>query len=467
MPQRSDTVYRSALADRLALQSLTPQQRPIQSTGEGLANMGSMLAQAWGAKNLRQGVNEDSAARAQELAKALAGGDPAKEAQLSSVASTPEGLQALQGAYAKSLMPEKSPTSVQEYEFAKKDGFQGSYNDFLRVKQQGASEKFGNTPIWGTDKKGNPVLMQPSSAGGVKQVDLPPGVTPQRGGVSKVDLGDKIAIMDANGNFIGFQPKGTAPTQLIDPKENRIISAPGIPGGQPGVPQAAQGGGAAPMAPAQPGLPEAQPSGAPAAPMAAPLPGGPTVTQIPPSREQAAQQTAAVSEADYSIKLVEDLLKHPGMPTVVGAPGATGIPAKLGYPVPGTDAAGFMARLKQIEGKQFLQAFQSLKGGGHITEIEGQKATEAMSRLSQTGQTEEEYKKAADELVGILKLGKTRAQAAAGGQTPQVPPVVPSDAPATPQVPSSAAEHLRKNPRLRDAFDQKYGPGAAASVLGQ
>jgi len=107
MPQRSDTVYRSALADRLALQSLTPQQRPIQSTGEGLANMGSMLAQAWGAKNLRQGVNEDSAARAQELARALAGGDPEKEAQLSSVASTPEGFQALQGAYVKNLMPEK------------------------------------------------------------------------------------------------------------------------------------------------------------------------------------------------------------------------------------------------------------------------------------------------------------------------------------------------------------------------
>jgi hypothetical protein len=109
MPQRSDTVYRSALADRLAAQSLTPQQRPIQSTGEGLANMGSMLAQAWGAKNLRQGVDEDNTVRAQALAKALAGGDPAKEAQLSQAIGNDPGMVGAAGqAYFKSLMPDQT-----------------------------------------------------------------------------------------------------------------------------------------------------------------------------------------------------------------------------------------------------------------------------------------------------------------------------------------------------------------------
>lgn len=76
-------MFRTALADRLALQSLTPNKTPIQSPLEGAANMGSMLAQAWGAKNIRAGVDEDNQRRAQALAKALADGNPAKEAQIS------------------------------------------------------------------------------------------------------------------------------------------------------------------------------------------------------------------------------------------------------------------------------------------------------------------------------------------------------------------------------------------------
>lgn len=78
-----------------------------------------------------------------------------------------------------------------------------------------SQETFGNTPIWGTDKDGNPVLMQPSNRGGVKVVSPPAGVTPQRGQTTKVDLGDHFAILDANGTMIGTMPKSLAPDKAL------------------------------------------------------------------------------------------------------------------------------------------------------------------------------------------------------------------------------------------------------------
>jgi len=54
-----------------------------------------------------------------------------------------------------------------------------------------------------------------------------------------------------------------------------------------------------------------------------------------------------------------------------------------------------------------LQAFESLKGGGHITEIEGQKATQAIGRLD-ASQSPEDYRNALTELKGLLQLGMER-----------------------------------------------------------
>ena len=48
--------------------------------------------------------------------------------------------------------------------------------------------------------------------------------------------------------------------------------------------------------------------------------------------------------------------------------------------VPGSKEADFAARFEQIKGGVFLQAFNSLRGGGQITESEGSKATAALLR---------------------------------------------------------------------------------------
>lgn len=58
--------------------------------------------------------------------------------------------------------------------------------------------------------------------------------------------------------------------------------------------------------------------------------------------------------------------------------------------VPGSDVQNFNALKEQLGGQVFLQAFNGLKGGGQITEVEGAKATNALIRL-QTAQSDKEF----------------------------------------------------------------------------
>lgn len=123
------------------------------------------------------------------------------------------------------------------------------------------------------------------------------------------------------------------------------------------------------------------------------------------------------AEAAQTIGLVDKLINHPGFSTVVGAKGITGAPAAAGYPIPGTDAADFVVLRDQIVGKQFLQAYETLKGSGQITEVEGKKATDAMARMN-TAQSEAAFKEAANEfksvIQGVVQRARTKAGASNG-----------------------------------------------------
>lgn len=103
---------------------------------------------------------------------------------------------------------------------------------------------------------------------------------------------------------------------------------------------------------------------------------------------------------------------HPGFSDAVGAtwlPGARFID--------GTDAADFARRDQQIKGASFLEAFEILKGGGAITNIEGEKGTAAINRMS-IAQSEKEYIAAAREVQNILRVGMDRARKRANVAAP-------------------------------------------------
>lgn len=106
---------------------------------------------------------------------------------------------------------------------------------------------------------------------------------------------------------------------------------------------------------------------------------------------------ASLDTANYMYNLLDMAVKHPGRETATGMSGTLDPRSYL----PGTNATNFKVLLDQLKGSAFLQAFENLKGGGQITEVEGKKATDAIARMN-TAQSDDEFKKALVEFQGII-----------------------------------------------------------------
>jgi hypothetical protein len=113
-----------------------------------------------------------------------------------------------------------------------------------------------------------------------------------------------------------------------------------------------------------------------------------------------------------TLNIIEQLRTHPGKGYAVGPTSMLPIP-------PGTDAAGFMALYNQATGKIFMEAYQKLKGGGQITEIEGTKAEQAMAKMSRS-QSEKDFNKGLDDFESVIKSGLARAKKKVGVGGPKV-----------------------------------------------
>lgn len=125
----------------------------------------------------------------------------------------------------------------------------------------------------------------------------------------------------------------------------------------------------------------------------------------------------AVNQADQMLSSIDGILNDPALDNATGLLSPT-------QRIPGTDAYRFGTRARQLEGQAFLQAFESLKGAGQITEIEGTKATQAIGRLD-TAQSADDYREALAELKGVITAARGRAANRAGLDLPA--PSAPSD----------------------------------------
>ena len=114
-----------------------------------------------------------------------------------------------------------------------------------------------------------------------------------------------------------------------------------------------------------------------------------------------------IANSQQILKTIDDLQKHPGKEYSLGL--YSKVPT-----IPGTPQADFRAAANQLKGQTFLQAYQTLRGGGAITDIEGAKGENALARLDQA-QTTEAYDKALNDFKDVIKAGMLRAAAKARG----------------------------------------------------
>jgi hypothetical protein len=215
--------------------------------------------------------------------------------------------------------PAAGPTSVQEFEAAKAEGYQGRYVDFLRDKA-----------TW-SRAPGTSVKI-------VNEGPIPPGYQ---------------MVRDANNNPLRLQP----------------------------------------------------------------IPGSPAYNEALSGAE------SSVATADEIIRDIDAVIADPNLER------ATGWGSYLPVDIPGFNAET-RSRLNKLEGQAFLGAIDRLKGTGQITEIEGQKATQAIARLN-AAQSADEFRTALREFRSVVDAGRRRAvrnlQTTTGRAAPNVPPLTPAE----------------------------------------
>lgn len=164
-------------------------------------------------------------------------------------------------------------------------------------------------------------------------------------------------------------------------------------------------------------------TGAPVRNVAPNIAGAAAAKEIGEAQGKATADAPRVADnASQMLDTIQKARQHPGRSMGTG-------PIAGRLPALGGDQAGFVALMDQIQGKTFLEAFNSLRGGGQITEAEGRKATDALARLNRV-QNDRDFDAALNDLEDVVKAGAARSQRATQPRPqPQQPQTAPSGMP--------------------------------------
>jgi len=134
---------------------------------------------------------------------------------------------------------------------------------------------------------------------------------------------------------------------------------------------------------------------------------GPTAKLMIEELDRQKTQGTEISGKAALIARIDALMNDPNLEDALGFEGIVrGFASNVGLD---PDVARVNEMIKQVRGDVFLQAFEKLKGGGQITELEGMKAEQAMARLGQM-QGYDDYVNALKELRFYVDLFSRRMQ---------------------------------------------------------
>lgn len=266
------------------------------------------------------------------------------------------------------------------------------------------------------DERGKPVIASAGSRGFVRGEDGEFDEIFNVPDPSAAPLGSKAFahVIQPDGSVgVIMNDASTRVTDLTAADSMRTVDVGGVPvvlSGRTGAGAPVSVGGAPGRAPGQ------ALAAAPAPPVTAQTVGENKATIEDITTRQKAQTEAvidlprAIAAAEENIKVITDMLAHPGFDKRYGMESLGGYMP----PMPGGEGAGAQAYINQVKGAAFLEAFESLRGGGQISNIEGTKAEQAKTRLSYQGISPPEARKAAQDLIDLMNARIRRAKAKAG-----------------------------------------------------
>ena len=172
------------------------------------------------------------------------------------------------------------------------------------------------------------------------------------------------------------------------------------------------------------------------------------IAGTPAALEAQEKRSGLEARSDTAINMlatIESVVGRPagnGLTAIEADPALSGILGLIEGLLPAkTQAqANLMAKYEQITGRAFLEAFETLKGGGQITETEGIKATQALGRLQRT-QSPEIFKESLYEFADIVREGLVRSQ----NELATIPEIAPAPSAATAQPPAAVPANNATN----------------------